>query len=55
MILGYLDAGTGSLIVQAILGGVAGIAVAFKAWRARLTGKRALDDIEVEEPAGGSG
>lgn len=42
MIFGYLDAGSGSLIIQAILGGAAGIAVAFKAWKARLMGKQAL-------------
>lgn len=42
MIFGYLDAGSGSLIIQAILGGAAGIAVAFKAWKARLMGKEAL-------------
>lgn len=43
MFFGYLDAGSGSLILQAILGGAAGIAVAFKAWRSRLLGKRAVD------------
>jgi hypothetical protein len=36
MIFGYLDPGTGSLILQAVLGGVAGIIVAAKAWNARL-------------------
>lgn len=41
MIFGYLDAGSGSLILQAILGGAAGIAVAFKAWKARVMGKKA--------------
>jgi len=53
MIFGYLDAGSGSLILQAILGGAAGILVAFKAWRARLMGKRAESDTgaETEEPA----
>ncbi|MGH3650793.1 MAG: hypothetical protein ACRDU9_08805 [Acidimicrobiia bacterium] len=53
MIFGYLDAGSGSLILQAILGGAAGILVAFKAWRARLMGKRAGVDTEAdtEEPA----
>lgn len=30
MILGYLDAGTGSLILQTVLGGAAGLAVFFK-------------------------
>jgi hypothetical protein len=41
MLFGYLDAGSGSLILQAILGGAAGIAVAFKAWKARLMSKEA--------------
>lgn len=35
MILGYLDAGTGSLLLQALLGGAAGLAVFF-----RTTGRR---------------
>ena len=48
MIFGYLDAGSGSLILQAILGGAAGILVAFKAWKARLTGKRALAEAQTD-------
>jgi hypothetical protein len=48
MIFGYLDAGSGSLILQAILGGAAGILVAFKAWKARLMGKQARSEIESE-------
>lgn len=53
MLFGYLDAGSGSLILQAILGGAAGILVAFKAWKARLAGKKAIADAEsdVDEPA----
>lgn len=57
MLFGYLDAGSGSLILQAILGGAAGILVAFKAWKARLMGKRAMSeagpevDAVVDEPA----
>jgi hypothetical protein len=51
MILGYLDAGSGSLILQAILGGAAGILVAFKAWRARLMGKRAGAEATTETDA----
>lgn len=43
-IFGYLDAGSGSLLLQAILGGLAGIAVAFRAWKARLTGKKLVDE-----------
>ncbi|MEE3922270.1 hypothetical protein V2I01_40270 [Micromonospora sp. BRA006-A] len=31
--LAYLDAGSGSLIVQAVVGGVAGVAVAAAYWR----------------------
>jgi hypothetical protein len=48
MIFGYLDAGSGSLILQAILGGLAGIVVAFKAWKARMMGKRAIAQAETE-------
>lgn len=53
MLFGYLDAGSGSLILQAILGGAAGILVAFKAWKARLMGKNAVAETEseVDEPA----
>jgi hypothetical protein len=53
MLFGYLDAGSGSLILQAILGGAAGILVAFKAWKARLVGKKAVAEAstEVDEPA----
>jgi hypothetical protein len=47
VIFAYLDAGSGSLILQAILGGAAGLIVAFKAWKARLMGKRAM--IESSE------
>ena len=47
MIFGYLDAGSGSLILQAILGGLAGIAVAFKAWKARMMGKKAMAESET--------
>ncbi len=49
MILGYLDAGSGSLILQAILGGAAGIAVAFKAWKARFMGKEAVEGVAVDD------
>ncbi len=48
MIIGYLDAGSGSLILQAILGGAAGIAVAFKAWRAKLAGRKVVSDLVDE-------
>lgn len=48
MIFGYLDAGSGSLILQAVLGGIAGVVVAFKAWKARLMGKKAVEEAVVE-------
>lgn len=51
MIFAYLDAGSGSLILQAVLGGIAGIAVAFKAWKARMMGKKAMADAEVDTSA----
>lgn len=44
----YLDAGSGSLILQAILGGLAGIAVAFKAWKARMVGRKAVENAETD-------
>ena len=56
MIFAYLDPGSGSLILQAILGGLAGAAVAFKAWKTRILGKRAVIEAEnntqvTDEPA----
>ena len=55
MIFAYLDAGSGSLLLQALLGGLAGIAVAFKAWRARISGKTLAntegDTDSIEESA----
>ncbi len=41
MMFAYLDAGSGSLILQAVLGGIAGMVVAYKAWRARMHGRKA--------------
>ncbi|MFY1670886.1 hypothetical protein ACN27G_13095 [Plantactinospora sp. WMMB334] len=37
--LAYLDAGSGSLIVQAVVGGIAGVAVAAKLYWRRLTSR----------------
>lgn len=45
----YLDAGSGSLILQAILGGIAGVVVAGKAWKARFFNKE--DDGEKADMA----
>ena len=41
-VLGYLDPGTGSVILQALLGGLAGLAVALK-----LFGRRILDFFRI--------
>lgn len=50
MIFGYLDAGSGSLLLQAILGGVAGLGVAFKAWRGRFSRRREDESgVEIED------
>ncbi|RIW41723.1 hypothetical protein D3H59_25300 [Micromonospora endophytica] len=37
--LAYLDAGSGSLIVQAVVGGIAGVAVAAKLYWRRLVSR----------------
>jgi hypothetical protein len=37
--ISYLDAGTGSMIITAVAGGIAGIGVAFKMGMARLKSK----------------
>ena len=50
MILGYLDPGSGSLILQAVLGGVAGVGVAFRAFRQRMK-RRRQGESEVTDPA----
>ena len=44
MIFGYLDPGTSGLILQAVLGGVAGIALFFRSRFARLRRKSKKPD-----------
>jgi hypothetical protein len=46
----YLDPGTGTLIVQALLGGTAGVAVLFKTKRSRLARKN--KPVEAERATG---
>lgn len=46
----YLDAGSGSLIIQAILGGLAGLGIMFKTLRQRFNGRRHI----AEQPTEGS-
>ncbi|MEN8113150.1 MAG: hypothetical protein ABFS21_02080 [Actinomycetota bacterium] len=48
--IAYLDPGTGTLIVQALLGGTAGVAVLLKTKGKRLF-KRSTDDASEEDPA----
>jgi hypothetical protein len=53
-IFAYLDAGTGSMIVQVVLGGLASVAVALKLWWRRILrflGIRKDDDEDLEQPA----
>ena len=55
--ISYLDAGTGSMIVTAIAGGVAGIGVAFKMGMARLKSKvtgKPMSEQDPEESESGS-
>lgn len=50
MIFGYLDPGSGSLILQAVIGGLTGLGVAVKAFRARRgLGKTAPDPDQGKE------
>lgn len=48
MIFAYLDPGSGSLILQAVLGGAAGLGVAAKAMRSRWKARRADADQTTE-------
>jgi hypothetical protein len=50
MIFGYLDPGSGSMILQAVIGGLAGIGVAFKAYRARRAINKAGTAEQGETP-----
>ncbi|CAN5801606.1 MAG: hypothetical protein LC739_11560 [Actinobacteria bacterium] len=49
MIFAYIDPGTGSLLVQALLGGIAGLAVYLKTTGRRLF--RRTPKVETETPA----
>lgn len=58
IVIGYLDPGTGSVILQAILGGVAALAVTAKLWWHRVTsifrrGSRGEAAPEAEQPESG--
>lgn len=49
MIFAYLDPGSGSLILQAVLGGVAGLGVAAKAMRNRWRSRSGSDESASED------
>jgi hypothetical protein len=49
-ILAYLDPGTGGLIVQAVLGGVAGVAVAARAYGRRFVRRKGTAEPQPAEP-----
>lgn len=53
-LLAYLDPGSGSILLQALLGGVAAVAITGKLWWARLLQIlhiRQPEDTAPEEPA----
>jgi hypothetical protein len=50
-ILAYLDPGSGSVILQGLLGGLAAVAVTFKLWWKRLTGLFHRRERREPEPA----
>jgi hypothetical protein len=50
--IAYLDPGTGTLIVQAVLGGAAGAAVLFKTKGRRFFKKNKTDEAEPESAQG---
>jgi hypothetical protein len=51
--LAYLDAGTGSIILQAVLGGTAAVAVAFKLWWRKILHTLHIRRQPEERPASG--
>ena len=57
-LMGYLDPGTGSVILQAILGGVAALAVTAKLWWGRVTSifrRGSRSDAQAEPERSGPG
>ncbi|MGH8874369.1 MAG: hypothetical protein ACRDVM_03835 [Acidimicrobiia bacterium] len=50
---GYLDPGSGSLIVQAVLGGLAGLAVLFRTMGRRFSKRRSPEEpaATVQDPS----
>jgi len=48
MIFGYLDAGSGSLLLQALIAGAAGIGVAYRAMRMKMRRAGSVEPEAVE-------
>jgi hypothetical protein len=53
--LAYLDAGTGSIILQAVLGGTAAVAVALKLWWHKVLHVLHIRRLPEERPTPDSG
>jgi hypothetical protein len=53
--IAYLDAGTGSIILQAVLGGTAAVAVALKLWWRKVLHILHIRREPEERPAPGGG
>lgn len=53
MIFGYLDPGSGSLLLQAVIGGATGLAVAVKALRHRYRFGRAMKAADLNDGEAG--
>jgi hypothetical protein len=51
IILAYLDAGTGSLLLQALLGGLAGLGVLYKTLRQRVSRRNKNGGSANAEPS----
>jgi hypothetical protein len=52
MYLAYLDPGSGSMLMAAMVAGFAGVAVTVKVWWRRLTSKLRRQPTDAESPAG---
>jgi hypothetical protein len=48
MVLGYIDPGSGSMLLQLLLGGLAGLWVVFKLWGRRILTKFGIGKSEKE-------
>ena len=51
MFFAYLDPGTGSMIIQAVIGAIAGIALFFKVFWRRIANSFGRKQAEQEQPS----